>query len=130
MEQLEDKTFPEGPIAIGCETVIVKKQNKSVLGRVSIVTRDGTVIYDVIISQNEEIVDYRTNYSGIKASDMNRSLPFKTVQEHVRKIIKVDILILNICTRFKYNYIIRATTTICLEPSYRWLQYLQRPEIA
>lgn len=66
------------------------ENGRSALGRVSIVAQDGTVLYDVISRPEEEILDYRTPWSGLRASDMRRALPFAEVREHVRRITEVS----------------------------------------
>jgi len=43
---------------------------ESSLARVSIVNYHGVVLLDEIVKQRERVVDYRTQWSGIRPSDM------------------------------------------------------------
>ena len=86
---LRDNSFPEGPLALDCEMVGVGEDCRSALARVSVVDRSGTVLYDVMCRPDEDIVDYRTRWSGIRSSDMERAIPFESVQEQVRRIVMV-----------------------------------------
>lgn len=89
LQYLRDNIFPEGPVALDCEMVGVGADSKSALARVSIVARDGTVLYDVISRPEDAITDYRTRWSGIRPSDMQRAIPFESVREQVLQIIEV-----------------------------------------
>ena len=44
--------------------------SESSLARVSLVDYHGTVVLDEYVQQRERVVDYRTPWSGIRASDM------------------------------------------------------------
>ncbi|KAM3181726.1 hypothetical protein ACTXT7_013795 [Hymenolepis weldensis] len=90
---LRDFTFPAGPIALDCEMVGVGENMKSALARATIVAYDGTVLYDVICKPCEVITDYRTPYSGIRPTDMARAIPFSTVQDEVKRIVKDRIIV-------------------------------------
>lgn len=46
--------------------------SESSLARVSVVNFYGEVELDEIVQQRERVVDYRTKWSGIRASDMVR----------------------------------------------------------
>jgi RNA exonuclease 4 len=60
-------------IAIDCEMVGVGIDGtESSLARVSVVNFYGTVELDEIVRQKERVVDYRTEYSGIRAADLTR----------------------------------------------------------
>lgn len=87
LQYLRDNIFPEGPVALDCEMVGVGDDYRSALARVSIVAHDGTVLYDVISRPEEAITDYRTRWSGIRPSDMERAIPFESVREQVLRII-------------------------------------------
>jgi RNA exonuclease 4 len=43
---------------------------ESSLARVSIVNYNGAVLLDEIVKQRERVVDYRTEWSGIRPGDM------------------------------------------------------------
>ncbi|VDM32847.1 unnamed protein product [Hydatigera taeniaeformis] len=89
LQYLRDNIFPEGPVALDCEMVGVGVDCRSALARVSIVAHDGSVLYDVISRPEEIITDYRTRWSGIRPSDMQRAIPFESVREQVMRIIEV-----------------------------------------
>ncbi|VDK21274.1 unnamed protein product [Taenia asiatica] len=93
LQYLRDNMFPEGPVALDCEMVGVGSDCRSALARVSIVARDGTVLYDVISRPEEVITDYRTRWSGIRPSDMQRAIPFESVREQVLRIIELPIFV-------------------------------------
>ena len=58
-------------IAIDCEMVGVGPEgSESSLARVSMVNYWGAVQLDVFVRQRERVVDYRTQYSGIRAKDL------------------------------------------------------------
>jgi RNA exonuclease 4 len=58
-------------LAIDCEMVGVGVDgSESSLARVSAVNFHGAVQMDVFVRQRERVVDYRTQWSGIRASDM------------------------------------------------------------
>ena len=55
----------------------------------SIVDRAGEVLYDVMSRPDEDIMDYRTRWSGIRSSDMERAIPFESVKDQVQRITEV-----------------------------------------
>ena len=58
-------------LALDCEMVGVgMNASESSLARVSVVNYHGTVILDEYVKQRKRVVDYRTRWSGIRASDM------------------------------------------------------------
>nr|VZI32234.1 unnamed protein product [Spirometra erinaceieuropaei] len=81
------------PVALDCEMVGVGKGKESALGRISIVSYYGQVLYDVMCRPEEEITDYRTRWSGIRPSDMARAIPFECVQDQVQRIIQGRIVV-------------------------------------
>ncbi|KAL5108421.1 Interferon-stimulated 20 kDa exonuclease-like 2 [Taenia crassiceps] len=93
LQYLRDNTFPEGPIALDCEMVGIGDDYRSALARVSIVAHDGAVLYDVISRPEEVITDYRTRWSGIRPSDMQRAIPFESVREQVLRIIENRVVV-------------------------------------
>jgi RNA exonuclease 4 len=67
--------------------------SESSLARVSVVNFHGAVLLDEFVSQKERIVDYRTQWSGIRPADMVHARPFEEVQQKVANILKDRILI-------------------------------------
>lgn len=58
-------------IALDCEMVGVGVNGEeSSLARVSIVNYHGAILLDEIVKQRERVVDYRTEWSGIRPGDM------------------------------------------------------------
>ncbi len=49
---------------------------ESVLARVSLVNYYGFVILDALVRPRERVVDYRTEFSGIRPSDMIHGMSF------------------------------------------------------
>jgi RNA exonuclease 4 len=59
-------------LAIDCEMVGVGPEGtESSLARVSVVNWYGAVQLDVFVRQRERVVDYRTQWSGIRMKDMD-----------------------------------------------------------
>ncbi|CAH8432651.1 unnamed protein product [Schistosoma turkestanicum] len=82
-----DDPFNLDPVALDCEMVGIGPENSSALGRVSIVDYEGKVLCDVIVKPEEEIFDYRTQWSGIREEDMSRALPYFYVRNRVYNIL-------------------------------------------
>lgn len=57
-------------LGIDCEMVGVGHFKISALGRVSIVNENGFCVYDTFVNPMEQITDYCTEYSGIRAEDL------------------------------------------------------------
>jgi len=81
-------------LALDCEMVGVGPEGKeSSLARVSLVNFYGAVQLDVFVRQRERVVDYRTEFSGVRASDMVNARPFVEVQKQVAELLKDRILV-------------------------------------
>ncbi|XP_030549764.1 RNA exonuclease 4 [Rhodamnia argentea] len=80
-------------IAMDCEMVGVAQGNKSALGRVTLVNKWGNVVYDEFVRPIDRVVDYRTQVSGIRPSDMRKAKDFCTVQNKVAELIKGRVLV-------------------------------------
>ncbi|EIN06614.1 hypothetical protein PUNSTDRAFT_105720 [Punctularia strigosozonata HHB-11173 SS5] len=90
----EAQRSPGKYIALDCEMVGVGIDGKeSSLARVSLVNYHGVVLMDEFVRQRERVVDYRTEFSGIRPSDMAKAKPFVEVQKQVADLIKDRILI-------------------------------------
>ena len=64
-------TRPGKFLALDCEMVGVGIDGaESSLARVSLVNFYGAVILDEFVRQKERVMDYRTQWSGIRESDM------------------------------------------------------------
>lgn len=58
-------------LALDCEMVGVGIEGQeSSLARVSLVNYHGAVQMDVFVRQRERVIDYRTQFSGVRPSDM------------------------------------------------------------
>jgi RNA exonuclease 4 len=53
----------------------------------------GHVILDDFVRQREQVVDYRTQHSGIREKDMKKAKPFEEVQKRVAELLKDQILV-------------------------------------
>ncbi|KAJ3995117.1 ribonuclease H-like domain-containing protein [Lentinula boryana] len=81
-------------IAIDCEMVGVGIDgSESSLARVTLVNYHGAVQMDEFVRQRERVVDYRTQYSGIRESDMKKAKPFDQIQKRVADLIQDRILV-------------------------------------
>ncbi|KZT69707.1 ribonuclease H-like protein [Daedalea quercina L-15889] len=81
-------------LALDCEMVGVGPGGReSSLARVSIVNFYGHVLLDTYVRQRERVVDYRTQWSGIRARDMVNAKPFAEVQKTVADLLKDCILV-------------------------------------
>ncbi|KAH9933531.1 ribonuclease H-like domain-containing protein [Amylocystis lapponica] len=95
--KLEYSSIQQNPgkyLALDCEMVGVGPEGKeSSLARVSLVNYNGAVQLDVFVRQRERVVDYRTQYSGVRASDMIHARPFAEVQKQVAGLLEDRILV-------------------------------------
>ncbi|KAF9262564.1 ribonuclease H-like protein [Marasmius fiardii PR-910] len=90
----EAQKLPGKYLAIDCEMVGVGLDGtESSLARVTIVNYYGAVQLDEFVRQRERVVDYRTQYSGIRESDMVKAKPFDQIQKQVAELLKDKILV-------------------------------------
>lgn len=81
-------------VGMDCEFVgIGKNGTEHMLARVSIVNSDGDVLYDQFVAPQERVIDYRTDVSGVRYSDLKKAPNFKEVQNDVAAIIKNKTLV-------------------------------------
>ncbi|XP_026500071.2 uncharacterized protein LOC113403707 [Vanessa tameamea] len=81
-------------LAMDCEMVGVGYEGGDhMLARVSIVNKFGDCIYDKFVKAREEVVDYRTNISGIRKEDLLNGDDFEIVQKEVAELICGKILV-------------------------------------
>ncbi|CDO76386.1 hypothetical protein BN946_scf184578.g3 [Trametes cinnabarina] len=87
-------SLPGKYVAMDCEMVGVGIDGEeSALARVSLVNFHGAVLLDVFVRPRERVVDYRTQYSGIRPADMVHAKPFEEVQKQVADILADRILV-------------------------------------
>jgi DNA polymerase III epsilon subunit-like protein len=90
----KESPLRSGCVAIDCEMVGVgKNRSRSILARVAIVDEYGTCLFDSYVRPTEPITDYRTRWSGIRASDLVGAPSFDTVRQRVVQLIRGRILI-------------------------------------
>ncbi|KDQ28478.1 hypothetical protein PLEOSDRAFT_28543, partial [Pleurotus ostreatus PC15] len=81
-------------LALDCEMVGVGIDgSESSLARVSLVNYHGAVQLDEFVRQRERVVDYRTQYSGVRERDMVKAKPFEEIQAQVAELLKDKILV-------------------------------------
>lgn len=81
-------------LSLDCEMVGVGIDGKeSSLARVSLVNYYGAIQMDGFVRQRERVVDYRTEFSGVRPSDMVNAQPFSEVQQKVADFLKDRVLV-------------------------------------
>ncbi|KAH7912715.1 ribonuclease H-like domain-containing protein [Hygrophoropsis aurantiaca] len=95
LEYLSHQEAPGKYLALDCEMVGIGLNGgeESSLARVSLVNYHGAVQMDEFVRQRERVVDYRTQWSGIRATDMVKAKPFEEVQKKVADLLKDRILV-------------------------------------
>ncbi|KAF9218707.1 ribonuclease H-like protein [Gyrodon lividus] len=95
VEYRSSQVVPGKYLAIDCEMVGVGIDGaESSLARVSIVNYAGAVILDVFVRQRERVIDYRTQWSGVRRDDLGGGAKsFDEVQKTVAELIKDSILV-------------------------------------
>ncbi|KAJ3416311.1 3'-5' exonuclease [Chytridiales sp. JEL 0842] len=105
---------PENTIAIDCEMVVVrdsslsnsssssssnsrpdsgKQGTRPCLARVSVVDYNGAVLLDTYCKPKEEIVDFKTKYSGVTEKHLADAPSVKKVQKKVAKLLADKIIV-------------------------------------
>ena len=85
-------------VALDCEMVGVGKDGReNALARVSVVNFTGDVLLDSFVKVHEEVVDYRTKWSGIRPEDVSpecaTAIELFVAQKTVGEILKGRILV-------------------------------------
>ncbi|XP_059473222.1 RNA exonuclease 4 [Neocloeon triangulifer] len=81
-------------VALDCEMVGGGDNGReNLLARVSVVNKFNEVLYDSFVKPLEPITDYRTQYSGVRPSDLETGADFKEAQEKVAGLIDKRILV-------------------------------------
>lgn len=81
-------------LAIDCEMVGVGHEGAtSALARVSLVNFLGQVVMDKYVKPVERIVDFRTEYSGIRPYHMKEAVGLREVQEELCQLLEGKILV-------------------------------------
>ncbi|KAJ7263611.1 ribonuclease H-like domain-containing protein [Mycena haematopus] len=94
VEFTDAQSQPGKYLALDCEMVGVGPEGlESSLARVSLVNFHGAVQLDAFVRQRERVVDYRTEFSGVRETDMVNAHPFPTIQTLVAALLKDRILI-------------------------------------
>ncbi|KAJ7596279.1 ribonuclease H-like domain-containing protein [Mycena floridula] len=94
LDYTEAQLLPGKYLALDCEMVGVGIEGaESSLARVSVVNFHGAIQMDEFVRQKERVVDYRTQWSGVRPSDMVNAKPFEEIQKQVADLIKDRILV-------------------------------------
>ncbi|XP_038220487.1 RNA exonuclease 4 [Zerene cesonia] len=81
-------------IAMDCEMVGIGYNGEDhMIARVSLVNKFGDCIYDKFVKAREQVVDYRTQISGVRKEDLLNGEDFTVVQKEVSEILKGRILV-------------------------------------
>lgn len=88
-----EKSLHLPPVGLDCEMVGVGEGKSSALARCSIVNYDGNVIYDAYVKPDQEITDYRTQWSGIRPSHMVKAISFRKAKKQVKRLLKNHVLV-------------------------------------
>ncbi|KMZ63143.1 RNA exonuclease [Zostera marina] len=81
-------------LAMDCEMVGVGIDGrKNALGRVTLVNTWGNVVYDEYVCPLERVVDFRTEFSGIRPKNLKKAKEFLVVQKKVSDLLKGRILV-------------------------------------
>lgn len=77
---------PSKFLAIDCEMVGTGPRGSvSQLGRCSLVSYDGDVVYDKFIKPPVPVTDYRTRWSGIRPRNLANATPYPAARKEVAR---------------------------------------------
>ncbi|XP_077432359.1 interferon-stimulated 20 kDa exonuclease-like 2 [Vanacampus margaritifer] len=86
--------LPSKYLAMDCEMVGTgPKGSISQLARCSIVSYEGDLVYDKFIKPSVPVTDYRTRWSGIRASDLTNATHFNQARKEILKLLAGKVVI-------------------------------------
>uniref|UniRef100_A0A8C4TMK5 Apoptosis-enhancing nuclease-like n=1 Tax=Erpetoichthys calabaricus TaxID=27687 RepID=A0A8C4TMK5_ERPCA len=86
--------MPSKLVAVDCEMVGTGPRGCcSELARCSIVSYNGTVLYDKYIKPKQPVVDYRTPWSGIWSHHLQNAIPFNEAKNEVLQILMGKVVV-------------------------------------
>lgn len=81
-------------VAMDCEMVGVgASASRSALARVAIVDYHGNSLLETFCRPDEKVTDFRTRFSGVRASDLRNAPDFEYVQRQVAALIKDKVVV-------------------------------------
>ncbi|XP_058795669.1 uncharacterized protein LOC131666782 isoform X2 [Phymastichus coffea] len=88
--QRQDNNY--GVYSMDCEMCFTKCGLE--VGRVTLVDRNGVVVYDEIVEPNNPIIDYNTRFSGLRAEDFVNAKKLWEVRYELRQFISADTILI------------------------------------
>ncbi|XP_057691121.1 interferon-stimulated 20 kDa exonuclease-like 2 [Corythoichthys intestinalis] len=86
--------LPSKYLAMDCEMVGTgPKGSISHLGRCSIVSYEGDVVFDKFIKPSVPVTDYRTRWSGLRARDLKNATPYVQARKEILKLLAGKVVI-------------------------------------
>ncbi len=79
-------------ISVDCEMVEITG-NRSGLAKCTILDYEGQILFDEYVRPSEQILNYRTRWSGIRSLHMKKAIPHKDAVSRIRAIIDGSIVI-------------------------------------
>ncbi|XP_069909407.1 interferon-stimulated gene 20 kDa protein isoform X2 [Oryctolagus cuniculus] len=80
-------------VAMDCEMVGLGPLRESGLARCSLVSLQGTVLYDKFILPEGEITDYRTRVSGVTPQHMATATPFAQARREILQLLRGKLVV-------------------------------------
>ncbi|KAG0430978.1 Small RNA degrading nuclease 5, partial [Dictyocoela muelleri] len=66
---------------------------QSELGRITILNNNGEIIYDKYVKPENEVIDYRSEYSGLTPDLLVNAISFESMKNDIQKIIGINTVI-------------------------------------
>ncbi|TNN38371.1 Interferon-stimulated exonuclease-like 2 [Liparis tanakae] len=86
--------IPSKYLALDCEMVGTgPKGSISQLGRCSLVSYDGDVVYDKFIKPTVPVTDYRTRWSGIRRCDLVNATPYAEARREILRLLMGKVVV-------------------------------------